>query len=369
MSSYFGNTWWGEKFLNALENIDYSNRLVRGSRYARNGSVKSIQIVDNIISAKVKGRQPMPYNVQIIIPPFFNPELRLFLDELAQKPALIAKLLNKELDQGILKLALQANLRVFPKQWSDYKMRCSCPDWAVPCKHLAAVIYMVSTEIDNDPFLIFKLHKLDLVEKMKKYGVIIPSNHSEVPSLFHLHYPDHYTAQKYNDPEKAYRKINFTSIPQLNDPLSALLSSKPPFYSGSADFKATYQTVMNRLVRHADKIIKKEINLIRLWSGRKETQAIDHFTDLTVTIDRFGRTSAYINENKVSVPDLLCALTFLEDFRVDDFQPYIAALDSAYRLALHLIAKGAIIPQLIKVDDDHFKIRWLPVILNAEVEI
>lgn len=367
MSTYFGNTWWGEQFLNALENIDYSNRLVRGSRYARNGSVKSIQIVENIISAKVKGRQPSPYQVQIIIPPFFNPELKLFLDELAQKPALIAKLLNKELDQGILKLALQANLRVFPKQWSDYKMRCSCPDWAVPCKHLAAVIYMVSTEIDNDPFLIFKLHKLDLVEKMKKYGVIIASSQSEVPALIDLYYPENNSAQKYNDPENAYQKINFASIPPLNNPLSALLSSNPPFYAGSADFKATYQTVMNRLVRQADKIIKKDLILNRLWPVRKETPAIDHFTDLTVTIDKFGRTSAYINENKVPVHELLCAVTTLENYRLDDYQPYVAALSSAYQLALHLMDKGAIIPQLIKLDNDHFKIRWLPVILNAKV--
>ena len=43
-------------------------------------------------------------------------------------------------------------------------MDCSCPDWAVPCKHLAAVIYVISREIDANPFLVLKLHGLDLLE-------------------------------------------------------------------------------------------------------------------------------------------------------------------------------------------------------------
>ena len=91
MSKYFGKTWWGEQFLNSLSNIDYSNRLERGSRYARNGSVKSITINQNQINAKVSGSQPKPYNVDIIIPPFFNPELGKFIKALSQKPTIISK--------------------------------------------------------------------------------------------------------------------------------------------------------------------------------------------------------------------------------------------------------------------------------------
>ena len=71
MSKSFGKTWWGEQWLNALSNIDYSNRLPRGSSYANKGAVEKITIEENQIKAKVAGSRPKPYNVDIILPPFF----------------------------------------------------------------------------------------------------------------------------------------------------------------------------------------------------------------------------------------------------------------------------------------------------------
>ena len=173
MSNFFGKTWWGQQWLMALNNIDYSNRLPRGSSYARNGSVVKIDIKENRIQAKVKGSQPKPYNVDIILPPFFEPELGTFIDALAEQPVIISKLLNLELEPEVLSIAEKIGLKVFPKQWTDFKMQCSCPDWAVPCKHLAAVVYKVSAAIDNDPFLVFSLHNVDLIAEMNKRGIFI----------------------------------------------------------------------------------------------------------------------------------------------------------------------------------------------------
>ncbi|NLO00982.1 MAG: helicase SNF2, partial [Bacteroidales bacterium] len=166
MAAAFGKTWWGEQWLNSLNNIDYSNRLPRGASYARKGAVEKIKITGNHISAKVRGRRPTPYRVDIILPPFFDPELGNFLNELTNRPVIISKLLNRELDPDVLELARQNGLKVFPQQWNDLKMQCSCPDWAVPCKHLASVIYKVSAEIDNNPFLVFSLHNVDLLSEM-----------------------------------------------------------------------------------------------------------------------------------------------------------------------------------------------------------
>ena len=78
MASNYGKTWWGQQWLNSLNNIDYSNRLPRGASYARKGAVKKINISSNRIKAKVAGSRATPYNVDIIIPPFFDPELGNF---------------------------------------------------------------------------------------------------------------------------------------------------------------------------------------------------------------------------------------------------------------------------------------------------
>lgn len=186
MAVEYGKTWWGQQWLNSLSNIDYSNRLPRGASYARNGAIKKITITDKHIKAKVASSRATPYNVDIIIPPFFDPELGNFLNEIKLRPVIISKLLNRELVPSVLQLAGKSGLKVFPRQWSDLKMQCSCPDWAVPCKHLASVIYKVCTEIDNNPFLVFELHNVDLPREMAKVGIVINNKPSKVPRINNL---------------------------------------------------------------------------------------------------------------------------------------------------------------------------------------
>ena len=77
---------WGEQWLNSLTNIDYSNRLPRGSAYARNGSIVDISIDNNMIEAKVQGSRPKPYDVTIIIPPFFEPEIKKLIMAITERP-------------------------------------------------------------------------------------------------------------------------------------------------------------------------------------------------------------------------------------------------------------------------------------------
>ena len=105
MANTYGKTWWGQQWLNSLSNIDYENRLDRGRSYANKGAVTKISIKENRINAKVAGSRPKPYNVDIILPPFFDPELSDFISALAKRPTVISKLLNRELDQEVLTIA------------------------------------------------------------------------------------------------------------------------------------------------------------------------------------------------------------------------------------------------------------------------
>lgn len=100
----------------------------RGSAYARNGSVISISIDGNKIKAKVKGNQPKPYDITIVIPPFFESEIKKLIKSVAEKPVIISKLLNRELDPELLQIAAYKGLKLFPQKWTDFKMQCSCPN-------------------------------------------------------------------------------------------------------------------------------------------------------------------------------------------------------------------------------------------------
>ena len=153
----FGNTWWGSEWLKALTHIDYDNRIPRGAAYARKGAVLELKIEDCTIHARVQGSTRIPYKITIGIPRFSDKEIDMLMDALEQEPILVSKMMNHELDPKVMQIAQENGIHLFPERWNDLKMNCSCPDWAVPCKHLAAVIYMVSREIDNDPFIIFSM--------------------------------------------------------------------------------------------------------------------------------------------------------------------------------------------------------------------
>ena len=163
----FGKTWWGSEWLKSLTDIDYANRIPRGSAYAKKGAVRSIEVKENVITAKVSGSRPTPYKVTIRVPLFKKEQIELLMQKLLEQPAHISKLLNRELDTEVFNIAKRIGLNLFPQRWDDLDMHCSCPDWAVPCKHLAAVIYMMSREIDNNPFLVFSMHGVDLLDELK----------------------------------------------------------------------------------------------------------------------------------------------------------------------------------------------------------
>jgi uncharacterized Zn finger protein len=160
MSKKYGVTWWGQQWLNALSNIDNSNRLPRGKTYANTGRVRSVEIQKNVIEAKVQGSNPRPYKITITIPLFGENEKKQVVEEAIRNPVVVAKLLNRELPQEMLSFSESKGIKVFPRSWRDFGMRCSCPDSAVPCKHLAVVIYTVAEEIDRNPFMVFEVHDL-----------------------------------------------------------------------------------------------------------------------------------------------------------------------------------------------------------------
>lgn len=369
MSKHFGKTWWGEQWLNSLSNIDYESRLERGSRYARNGSVKQLKIEGNRIQSKVAGSMPKPYQVDVIIPPFFDPELSQFIKALSQKPTVISKLLNRELDPQVLTIAEEMGLKVFPKQWTDFKMQCSCPDWAVPCKHLAAVIYKVSAEIDNNPFLVFELHNVDLIKELEKHNVFVNKQSTDVLKITNLYFePKKKKQEKYNT-ENAYLKLSYTKLTPIHEPLTVLLSDFPPFYQGLGNFKEKYITAINKTVKNAQKVLQGKISLenIFLKNARLHPQNINHKTHNTVTIDEQYQSKVIINESNFSFSEFLKQLAQINISKTSDYQPSTAALHTVLHFSIHLLANGAVVPQIVQLQNKEFVIRWLPAMLSKDV--
>ncbi len=149
----FGETWWGAAWVDALEQrarLD-ANRLPRGRTYARSGAVGDLALAPGEILASVQGSRRTPYKVRVRVRAFEPREWERLLDALAAEIGHTAALLDGELPPGVADDVRGAGLDLLPGP-GELQPRCSCPDWADPCKHSAAVCYLVADALDADPF-------------------------------------------------------------------------------------------------------------------------------------------------------------------------------------------------------------------------
>ena len=141
--------------------------------YARRGQVTAIDIAEGLIKAKVQGSRPTPYKVEIRVETLSKADWQKLAKTLVGQAIFAAKLLAGEMPQDIEDAFRQAKLSLFPQKQRNLKTNCSCPDWSNPCKHIAAVYYLLGEEFDRDPFLIFRLRGVareDFIKLLTKAG-------------------------------------------------------------------------------------------------------------------------------------------------------------------------------------------------------
>jgi uncharacterized Zn finger protein len=157
----FGESWWARRWIAVLESFNIGARLGRGRSYARRGQVLSIEIDKGKVSGKVQGSRPKPYDVKLQVKTLSVSDWQKLTKVLSRQAIFSAKLLMGEMPLDIEKVFKEAGLSLFPEKLKDLKTACSCPDWSNPCKHIAAVYYLLAEEFDRDPFLIFKLRGMN----------------------------------------------------------------------------------------------------------------------------------------------------------------------------------------------------------------
>jgi len=147
-------TWWSGRFIAVLESIIVGGRLERGRNYARRGQVISLDVAAGMVGALVQGSRVQPYRVRIGLDAFGQPEWAAAERALAGSAWYSAKLLAGEMPEDIEDVFAGLGLALFPASARELSMYCSCPDWEVPCKHIAAVFYLLAEAFDDDPFSI-----------------------------------------------------------------------------------------------------------------------------------------------------------------------------------------------------------------------
>jgi len=152
-----GKSWWAKRWTDALKRIMDPKRLNRGRSYARRGQVVDIQVEDGEVTARVQGSRRTPYKVHIQVQPLRNADWERVLDFLADQAIFTAQLLAGEMPADIEAAFDAAGTSLFPASAGELDTDCSCPDWANPCKHIAAVYFLLGEAFDDDPFMLFRL--------------------------------------------------------------------------------------------------------------------------------------------------------------------------------------------------------------------
>jgi len=368
VSNKYGNTWWGQQWLNALSNIDFSNRLPRGRTYANKGRVSNIQIKENRFSADVQGSEYAPYFVNFTLPEFSKNDKANLIELVTNNLLILTKLLNRELPIELKQSCDHYDIELFPDSWQDMRGSCDCPDRAVPCKHMAAVLYLIANEIDKNPFLVFQLHGFDLFAELEKEGYTAQGQ-KEIAILSAAALQQSFDKDRDTTEwdDGVFQQLDFSRLPECRENLMTILTEKPTFYP-KGDFKKILDMAYAAVAKKLSKVIKKP-------EEEPEVSVMDQVEDGEVLLNE---QMAFVNatmrnaNGKIILSfdaqkELMDWLNAVPISAFNNFSPALKSLRLLYQFAVKLLQKSAVVPQLIRIGKSQYKVRWMPALLNPVV--
>jgi uncharacterized Zn finger protein len=166
--SKYAKTWWGQRFITALEDFTDSGRLARGRSYSTDNRIKQWLLQKGKVEAKLRGninpyfgvyKEPT-YKVSVQMTHLSDAQWQKVIKILSQRASFIARLLLNEIPENIETVFADVGVHLLPNDYRDFKVACDCPDYEVPCKHIAGVCYRLAGQLDQDPFLLFEMRGL-----------------------------------------------------------------------------------------------------------------------------------------------------------------------------------------------------------------
>ncbi|MBI5565304.1 MAG: SWIM zinc finger family protein [Chloroflexi bacterium] len=270
-SKKFGQTWWASRWLIALERLVDPGRLSRGRSYARSGQVLNIDITTGKVTAQVQGSRPQPYKVKISIKPLSDAQWAGAADAMAAQAIFAAKLLAGEMPNEIEEAFATAKVSLFPLKSDDLITNCSCPDYSNPCKHIAAVYYLLGEQFDGDPFLLFRLRgksKSEIMDLLRARRSASDTDATPAPA-----------------PAKRSRAKKAETIGAIKEPAISLDAEIDRFWVMAADL-ADWRTTIERPPLDAAPI--KRLGKPGFWHGKEDFIAM-------MTVAYRGVTEAALN--------------------------------------------------------------------------
>lgn len=335
-------------------------------------------------------RLDLALEVKITLPPIDKSDVARLVDRLAESPLIVARLAARERSPEIADIAESLGIRIFPTSWKDLEMSCTCPDWAVPCKHIAAAIYKLSEEIDANPFLLFTLRGIDLIAEMESRGVELEKAiEAELPSWDDLIWgldERGFVTDLHPDGEsdvgwlEDLRKQTFRTFKVDGEKIRNLFAEHPAGYI-HGDLRA----LTGRIVSEAGKLVAHQMRTviertIPEYDEARPLIAINTWGQPVVDESLFWRErreSGRFMRQELRGPSASDPVGrglhnifsgFITHQKLSEAPRELEALYDAWLIAGRLVEAGAVVPQIYRPMDDIFAVRWIPAVMDDEVK-
>ncbi len=213
----YGKTFWGEYFLEGL-NSYYGDhkRIARGRRYASAGRVLSFERKKNKIITKIRGNYKPFYKVTLEFPLLSDKEKKKIFKIIDENPLILASIIDGKLPPALLDKLQEQKISLFPENFEQLKRRCNCPDWGDPCKHMAGSYFVLTNMIDNNPFILFEIRGVDLI------------NHYNIKQITEIEYPFHLV---YGENTPKNETVDIVKFDNFSNFILSRLEQNPAFSS------------------------------------------------------------------------------------------------------------------------------------------
>jgi SNF2 family DNA or RNA helicase/uncharacterized Zn finger protein len=342
MKSRYGITPWGSWFIDVLDSYQMGARLDRGRSYANTGKVLSLEFKEGKALAKVKGNYRPYYKVEIAFSPLKEAEQVYKMIE--EDPALLARIAAGELPETFLQKLKKKGINLIPLRWREMKRACTCPDWGDPCKHMAALYYIIAREIDADPHVLFRLRGMDLAARFGKAAV-----HKIEPPFIVTFKEEGKRSRTKIEP------VELEEIPHCGELVSSLLPPNPPFCE--RDFAQVMAEFYHCCARY------------QAWESADEETRMDREHDFSRSVWKITYPRAApitepilqaedINGNKKNYSTYEAFEHFVH-FSSEDGTTSYSFLFYLFKFLNLVCSAGAFIPYVL-VGNDTLKILWRP---------
>ena len=371
----FGTTWWGKQWIDALNHLDYQNRLPRGRTYYNTGRIEDMKFNPKTlkVEAIAHGSAYYPYEVSIILNPMPKEEVEKLADAIAERPALLAKLLEGELDPEVGLLAEELGISLFPKSWKEFRMSCTCPDGAVPCKHIAGIYYGMVKTIDADPTWVFHFRGVDLPGLLRKRGI-------DLDRSVTLLEPDPLAWLALPDPKDEKMPAAAQGLSALADAQEGCVKRISSLLPTSVEAKKAlartrYEKLISTVMMRAQSHDSQEHDAEQLWDKFQAAFSVGRvLPDLLWSDGRFAlglRTprGRRLGASMMDRSRLVIALAELGG-RAPKSSPGLEPWVAVARAGVELVKLGALAPVLVHVesgDRDKVAVMWVPALQVPEV--